>query len=123
VGEELRREADGTFIAAVHLGHHHGEDGALFVLSSLLLSRIAVPPGWLRAVVQGYVGLMLAYGTVNLVQDAWNEQIVKRGWTETTIPSAIVPSLTGIWLVVVGLAVVATLALRREDRRASYSAP
>ena len=123
MGEELRREADGTFIAAVHLGHHHGEDGALFVLTSLLLSRVVVPTRELRGVVQGYVGLMFAYGTVNLVQDAWNEQIVKRGWAETTIPSAIVPSLTGIWLVVVGLAVVATLALRREDRRASYSAP
>lgn len=123
MGEELRREADGTFIAAVHLGHHHGEDGALFVLTSLLLSRIVVQPGWLRAVVQGYVGLMFAYGTVNLVQDAWNEQIVKRGWSEAAIPSAIVPSLTAIWLVVAGLAVVATFALRREYGRASYSAP
>jgi hypothetical protein len=123
MGEELRREADGTFIAAVHLGHHHGEDGALFVLTSLLLSRIVVQPGWWRAVVQGYVGLMFAYGTVNLVQDAWNEQIVKRGWSEAAIPSAIVPSLTAIWLVVAGLAVVATFALRREYGRASYSAP
>ena len=123
MGEELRREADGTFIAAVHLGHHHGEDGALFVLTSLLLSRVVVPTRELRGVVQGYVGLMFAYGTVNLVQDAWNEQIVKRGWSETAIPSAIVPSLTAIWLVVAGLAVVATLALRRENRHASYSAP
>ena len=26
-GEELGREADGTTLAAVHLGHHHGTDG------------------------------------------------------------------------------------------------
>jgi hypothetical protein len=123
MGEELRRESDGTRIAAVHLGHHHGEDGALLVLTSLLLSRVFLPAGVLRLVVQCYVGLTLAYGTVNLVQDAWNEQIVKRGWTGTGIPSAILPSLTPIWFVVIALAVVATLALRREDEHASYSAP
>ena len=60
----------------------------------------------LRSVVQAYVGLMFAYGTVNFVQDAWNEQLFKRGWTETSIPSAILPSLTPIWLVVVLLGVV-----------------
>jgi hypothetical protein len=123
MGEELRLEEDGTTIAAVHLGHHHGEDGALMVLTSLLLSRVAVPTPGLRGVVQGYVGLMLAYGTVNLVQDAWNEQLVKRGWADTTIPSAIVPSLTPIWAVVAALGIVAALAFRREDRQASYSAP
>ena len=31
MGEELGREKDGTLIAAVHLGHHHGLDGALLV--------------------------------------------------------------------------------------------
>ncbi len=123
MGEELRLEKDGTRIAAVHLGHHHGEDGALLVLTSLLLSRVVVPAGRLRTAVQCYLGLMLAYGTVNLVQDGWNEQIAKRGWTETTLPSAIVPSLTPIWVVVIALGVVATLALRHEDGRASYSAP
>jgi hypothetical protein len=123
MGEELRREADGTRIAAVHLGHHHGEDGALLVLTSLLLSRVVVAAGVLRAVVQCYVGLMFAYGTVNLVQDAWNEQIAKRGWTDTTIPSAIVPSLTPIWLVVAALGVAAAVAFRWEDRHTSYSAP
>jgi hypothetical protein len=123
MGEEPRLEQDGTVIAAVHLGHHHGEDGALLVLTSLLLSRVVVPTRGLRGVVQGYVGLMFAYGTVNLVQDAWNEQIVKRGWAETTIPSAIVPSLTPIWAVVAALGILAALAFRREDRHASYSAP
>ena len=123
MGEELRVEEDGTTIAAVHLGHHHGEDGALMVLTSLLLSRVVVPTRGLRGAVQGYVGLMFAYGTVNLVQDAWNEQIVKRGWTETTIPSAIVPSLTPIWAVVAALGILAALAFRREDGQTSYSAP
>ena len=43
LGEELGREEDGTTIAAVHLGHHHGLDGALLVLTALLLSRVVVP--------------------------------------------------------------------------------
>jgi len=123
MGEEPRLEDDGSVIAAVHLGHHHGEDGALMVLTALLLSRVVVPTRGLRGVVQAYVGLMAAYGAVNLVQDAWNEQIVKRGWVETTIPSAIVPSLTPIWAVVAALGVLAALAFRHEDRQASYSAP
>jgi hypothetical protein len=123
MGEEPRLEEDGTVIAAVHLGHHHGEDGALLVLTSLLLSRVVVPTRGLRRVVQAYVGLMLAYGIVNLVQDAWNEQIVKRGWADATIPSAILPSFTPIWAVVVALGVLAAFAFRHEDRDASYSAP
>jgi len=121
MGDELGQE-DGTAIAAVHLGHHHGLDGALLVLTGLLLSRVVVAERSLRLAVQCYLGLMLAYGVVNCVQDAWNEQLVKRGWTDASIPSALLPSLTPIWLVVVGLAVVATAALRREQRQASYSA-
>ena len=35
MGEELGREDDGTLLAAVHLGHHHGTDGALLVLTAL----------------------------------------------------------------------------------------
>lgn len=121
MGEEVGREG-GEAIAAVHLGHHHGLDGAMLVLTGLLLSRVVVEARRLRVVLQCYLGLMLAYGAVNCFQDGWNEQLHKRGWTETSIPSALLPSLTPIWLVVVALAVTATLALRREERRASYSA-
>lgn len=123
MGEELGTEQDGTRIAAVHLGHHHGQDGSLLVLTALLLSRTVVSERRLRVVVQCALGLMLAYGAVNLVQDAWNEQVYKRGWTGTSIPSAILPSVTPIWLVVIALAVVVTFALRREDTQTSYSAP
>ena len=63
---------------------------------------------------------MLAYGGVNLVQDAWNEQVVKRGWTDAGIPSALLPGVKPIWGVVILLAVAATLVLLREHK--SYSA-
>jgi hypothetical protein len=120
MGEEVGRE-DGTPIAAVHLGHHHGLDGAVLVLTALLLSRVAIPSHRLRMVTFAYLGAMLAYGAVNFVQDDWNEQLVKRGWTDASIPSAILPSAKPIWLVVVALAVVATIALLQEEK--SYSAP
>jgi hypothetical protein len=123
MGEELGREADGTTIAAVHLGHHHGMDGALLVVTGLLLSRVWVGAGGLRIAVAAYLGTMLAYGGVNLVQDAWNEQLVKRGWTDASIPSALLPGVKPVWLVVVLLAVGATFVLLREDKRTSYSAP
>jgi hypothetical protein len=123
MGEELGREQDGTMIAAVHLGHHHGLDGSVLLLTALLLSRVAISGKRIRIVTFACLGAMLAYGAVNCVQDAWNEQLVKRGWIDEPIPSAILPSLKPIWLVVVGLAVLATLALLREEKpRASYSA-
>jgi hypothetical protein len=122
MGEELGREKDGTLIAAVHLGHHHGTDGAVLFVTALLLSRVFIPSTRLRIATFTYLGLMLAYGGVNFVQDAWNEQIVKRGWTDAGIPSALLPGFRPIWAVVVGVAVVATLVLLREEKRTSYSA-
>ncbi|HEX5028317.1 MAG TPA: hypothetical protein VFV56_05840 [Gaiellaceae bacterium] len=123
MGEELAREPDGTSIAAVHLGHHHGQDGAMLVVTALLLSRMEFRRGALRSVTLAYLGGLLAYGAVNCVQDAWNEQLVKRGWLDAGIPSALLPSLSWIWLVVLGLGVLAAAALLREGSTASYSAP
>jgi hypothetical protein len=123
MGEEILAEKDGTVIAAVHLGHHHGEDGALLLVTALVLSRVFVETRGLRVAVTAYLGLMLAYGAVNCVQDAWNEQFVKRGWTDASIPSAILPSASPIWLVVLVLAALSTIVLLREDKRPSYSAP
>ena len=120
MGEELGTESDGTAIAAVHLGHHHGTDGALLVLTGLLLSRVAISGRGLRIATFAYLGTMLAYGGVNFVQDAWNEQVVKRGWTDAGIPSALLPGAKPIWGLVILLAVTATLVLLQEEK--SYSA-
>jgi len=116
MGEEFGTENDGTTIAAVHLGHHHGTDGALLVLTALLLSRVAVERRGLRIATFAYLGTMLAYGGVNFVQDAWNEQVVKRGWTDAGIPSALLPGVKPIWGVVILVAVAATLVLLREEK-------
>lgn len=112
--ERPGREADGTVIAAVHLGHHHGLDGTLVLLSALLLSRPRLRPGARATAARLYVSLALAYGAVNMTQDYWNEQLVKRGWLDWKIPSALEPSLGWIWLVILGIAAVTAIVLRRE---------
>jgi hypothetical protein len=123
MGEEIGLEADGTPIAAVHLGHHHGTDGSLLVLTALLVSRMPIAAVRLRLAFVAYVGLMLSYGAVNMVQDAWNEQVVKRGWTNEGIPSALLPGVEPIWGVVLALAALGVLVLLRERGRTAYSAP
>jgi hypothetical protein len=86
---------------AVHLGHHHGLDGFLLVMTALLLSRVRSE----RKAAGVLLALLASYGFVNLVQDAWGEQVVKRGWTSRQIPSALHPSLSWVWLVILGGAV------------------
>lgn len=115
LGEELYAEEEGRAFAAVHLGHHHGGDGSLLVVTALLLSRVRMPQGVLRVVATTYLGLMLAYGAVNSAQDLWHEQVVKRGWTNVDIPSALLPGVRPIWLVIVVLAAFATMLLLREN--------
>jgi hypothetical protein len=53
---------------------------------------------------------------VNCVQDAWTEQVVKRGWTSHTIPNALEPKANGVWAVIVALAVVVFLLDRYGAR-------
>jgi hypothetical protein len=105
------------WIAAVHLGHHHGFDGALVALSALLLSRPRLLQRTTARVTVPVTALAFAYGIVNCVQDAWNEQLVKRGTLEWKIPAAILPSLSWVWLAILVLAALTALALRGESRR------
>jgi hypothetical protein len=91
------------FLPAVHHGHHHGMDGVLLVLAALLLSRLlgAVRAGGLHAALGFYLALMIAYGTGNILNDGWNEQFVKRGWSNTQLPNVEVPHVTYAWLTIV----------------------
>lgn len=118
--DEIVTEGKET-LAAVHIGHHHGLDGALLVVTALVLSRAALRGRRLRSVATGYVALMLAYGAVNFAEDAWHEQLVKRGTLDWKIPSAKVPSLSPVWLVILGLTIVVFGVLSHERRAASVS--
>ncbi len=109
-------DEDGEPIAAVHLGQHHGFMGALMLVGALLLSRPRVAAGRLAWVTRLAVSLTFAYGAVNMIQDAWNEQLWKRGTVDWRIPSALEPGLDPIWLVTLALTALTALALRRESR-------
>jgi hypothetical protein len=107
-------EGDGERIAAVHLGQHHGFMGSLLLLTGLLLSRPRLAAGRLATAASLYVSLACAYGAVNMTQDYWNEQLVKRGWVDWAIPSALQPALEPIWLVTLALTAGTVVALRHE---------
>lgn len=109
-------EEGGKPIAAVHLGQHHGFIGSLLLVSGLVLSRPRLPAGRLATAATLYVSLACAYGAVNMTQDYWNEQLVKRGWVDSAIPSALHPTLEPIWLVTLALTAGTAFALRHERR-------
>lgn len=123
LGEEI---PPGEQLAAVHLGHHHGTDGVVLALVALALSRVPPRLGtrWIAAFVSAYLALMLAYGFANALQDAWLEQVVKRGTTSVEIPEVTYPAPTLAWAVIVLAAAAVELAwFRRERLRLSEPAP
>ena len=103
-GEEAPRERD-PGVAAVHLGFHHGYGGVLLAATALVLSRVPAVHG-----VRAYLSLLLAYGIANAVQDAWNEQLWKRGWTDAHLTDVIRPDVTVGWLAIL-VAAAAVYAL------------
>ncbi len=86
-------------------------------LSALLLSRSRLRTGTTAWATVGVTALAFAYGIVNCVRDAWNEQLVKRGTLGWKIPDAILPSLSAVWLAIFAIAALTALALRGESRR------
>jgi hypothetical protein len=110
---------------SVHLGEHHGLQGLLLVVTALLLSRELPRMGAtrLRTGLAAYLSLMIAYGLGNIANDAWLEQVVKRGWTSWQIPGVIRPGFTWMWGLIVLAAAGIYFALdraaqREEDRSA-----
>lgn len=100
------------FPPAVHHGHHHGMDGLLLVVTSLVLSRLlpAIRTRGLRLVTSAYVSLMLAYGLGNIANDFWIEQVNTRHWTRWVWPSVLEPGATWAWAVLVVAATAVWLA-------------
>jgi hypothetical protein len=115
---ELRTQpGDPTAHPAVHRGHHHGMDGAVLVWTALLLLPLTTRAArrWLNLLATAYLALMLSYGAALVANDAWLEQVVKRGWTSREIPNALQPSVSAIWAVVVaGTAILLTILLARR---------
>jgi hypothetical protein len=103
---------------AVHLGRHHGMDGALLAVAALLLSRVSgeMPSRRQQVGLTAYLSLMLVYGLGNALQDFWLEQLVKRGTTSLVIPSLIRPEASWAWAAMLGVASLICLALLRVVR-------
>lgn len=103
-------------LAAVHLGSHHGTEGAVLLVTALVLSRLLPSvrgrlAGWTSA----SVALMLAYGTAIAAEDFWHEQVVKRGAVEWRLPNMTLPSIGWGWLgIVIAAAAIELLWFRRE---------
>lgn len=114
MGDEPFRTSKGRVEAAVHLGAHHGLYGALLLITALATSRVAPAGRWVRAALLACTAALAGYGSVNLVQDLWLEQVVKGGWAGWRIPSAVMPgvnAMTAVWLAV---GVAALLLILRE---------
>ena len=101
--------------AAVHLGEHHGFVGFQLVVAVLLLSRELprLHPGWQRTTLTAWMAGLFAYGLGNIANDAWGEQVVKRGWSGWEMPSVVRPSGTWLWLVVLAVGATIFLLYRR----------
>jgi hypothetical protein len=112
---ELRPEPGHPTLTAVHLGHHHGFDGALLALTAIALSRTVcmLRSGFLRTGYRFYVSLMLVYGLANALQDFWLEQLVKRGTTSLEIPTLTVPKASVAWAALLAAALLIHLAAGR----------
>jgi hypothetical protein len=87
---------------AVHYGDHHGLEATLLVITALLVSRMlgAVRSRRLHASTGLAVSLLLPYGLMNIANDAWLEQVVKRGWTSWEIPGVTEPHANWGWLAI-----------------------
>jgi hypothetical protein len=107
--------------ASVHLGEHHGFEGYLLVLTALLLSR-QLPNMRHPTALAAYLSLMIPYGIGNMLNDGWNEQIVKRGWTNWKVPGVLQPGLTWMWglVIVAGAAIFFTAFKQRRDHAATH---
>jgi hypothetical protein len=64
-----------------------------------------------------YLSLLIAYGAGNMANDAWYEQLVKRGWLDWRIPGVLQPRLTWMWalIVLVGAAIFFSALRPRAD--------
>jgi hypothetical protein len=110
LGEELRRGGEGQLGYAVHLGDHEGLDAALLVTAALLLTRLR------HRLALGFVlGLTLVYGLAVEWRDFWFEQVVKRDWTSWAPPQVLTPDLNVEWGVLLLLAAIVALGVRRLE--------
>ena len=115
MSKQILPEPGHPTLHAVHLGNHEGIDGILLVAIALGLRRVLpeLRPTRLRGVLSVYLALMLAYGSLVALNDGWNEQIVKRGWTDVGTPKVLNPGATPDTALLIAITVVLYLTVFR----------
>jgi hypothetical protein len=108
MSKQILPEPGHPTLRAVHLGNHEGIDGILLAGTALGLRRVLprMRATRLRGVLGFYLALMLAYGALVALNDGWNEQIVKRGWTDVGTPKVLNPAPNGSTALLVAITVV-----------------
>ena len=78
-----------------------------------ITARLAALPG-VSAAAEAFI--------VPVSGSGWNEQIVKRGWTNWKIPGVLQPGLTWMWglVIVAGAAIFFTAFQQRRDHAATH---
>ena len=111
MSKQILPEPGHPTLHAVHLGNHEGLDGILLAATALGLRRVLprMRATRLRGVLGLYLALMLTYGAMVALNDGWNEQIVKRGWTDTGTPNVLNPGPT--WSTALMIAITVALFL------------
>jgi hypothetical protein len=91
---------------------HDGLFGAQLAAAAIVLWRRRLP-----IALPAYRSLLFVYGLMVTAQDGWNEQVYKRGWTDTKLPDVLKPKASWAWLgIVVGAAALTALGVV-SDRR------
>jgi hypothetical protein len=115
MSKQILPEPGHPTLHAVHLGNHEGIDGILLAATALALRRVLpqMRPTRLRGALSAYLALLLPYGVLVALNDGWNEQIVKRGWTDVGTPKVLTPGLTLSTALLIVLTVVLYLTVFR----------
>jgi hypothetical protein len=102
-------------LASVHRGLHEGLFGAQLAITALVLSASVRR---LPVALSLFLALMVCYGVMVWAQDGWNEQVIKRGWTDVSVPNVLTPKLTVAWAAVIAAAAAVHLLWFRREQRA-----
>ncbi len=112
-------------LASVHRGLHEGLAGMQLALTALILSRLLglAAAGVARLALSLFLAVMLSYGVMVLLQDGWNEQLIKRGILTWDFPNVLTPQLNWGWFwVLAGAAAIHLGWFGRERARSSAAA-
>ena len=115
MSKQILPEPGHPTLHAVHLGNHEGIDGILLAATALGCGACCRRCGPLDCAASSASTSRCSSPTGSLValNDGWNEQIVKRGWTDVGTPQVLNPGPTPSTALLIALTVVLYLTAFR----------